>query len=70
MAPLYLLNPFAVYLTALRQILLPPPQFPDGRPPLPFDWAHFALALLLSALALLVGWSVFQRTKRQLAEWL
>jgi len=68
--PLYLLNPFAVYLTALRQILLPPPQFPDGRPPLPFDWAHFALALLLSALALLVGWSVFQRTKRQLAEWL
>ncbi len=66
----YMLNPFAVYLTALRQILLPPVQLPDGRPALPFDWLHFGIALAVSALTLLVGLVIFRRYQHQLAEWL
>jgi len=66
----YMLNPFAVYLTALRQILLPPVQLPDGRPALPFDWLHFGIALIVSVLILLVGWAIFRRYQHQLAEWL
>lgn len=66
----YMLNPFAVYLTALRQILLPPVQLPDGRPALPFDGLHFGIALALSALTLLLGWLIFRRYQNQLAEWL
>ncbi|MGQ9727170.1 MAG: ABC transporter permease [Candidatus Fervidibacter sp.] len=66
----YMLNPFAVYLTVIRQILLPPVQLPDGRPALPFDWLHFGVALLVSVLTLLVGLSVFRKYQHQLAEWL
>ncbi len=66
----YMLNPFAVYLTVLRQILLPPVQLPDGRPALPLDWPHFAIALAVSGCTLLLGWLVFRRYEHQLAEWL
>lgn len=66
----YMLNPFAVYLTALREILLPPVQLPDGRPPLPFDWGHFFGALVMSVAVLIFGWFIFQRYKGRLAEWL
>lgn len=68
--PVYLLNPFAVYLTALRQILLPPPQLPGGVTPMAFDWGHLVMALGLSLVTLAGGWWVFQRTKNRLAEWL
>jgi len=66
----YMLNPFAVYLTVLRQILLPPIQLPDGRPPLPLDWIHFGIALGFSTFALGLGWWVFRRYQHLLAEWL
>ncbi|MCS7223006.1 MAG: ABC transporter permease [Armatimonadetes bacterium] len=67
---LYMLNPFATYLTVLRQILLPPVQLPDGRPPLPLDLWQFVVALIQSLGLLVIGWLIFNRYKKRVAEWL
>lgn len=70
----YLLNPLAVYLTGLREILLPPPQLPadltKGNPILHLDWLQFVIALAMSGIVLTVGWAIFQRHRGRLAEWL
>lgn len=66
---IYLLNPVAVYIDAYRRLLMYPPPLPN-RQALPIDWMHIIMALMTSAIVLLLGLLIFRKHSDKLAEWL
>jgi len=73
---LYMLNPMAAFLTAYRQLLLPPVQIDKlrqwtGNPhliPRGMDWHYLGLAMLTSVVVFLFGCWVFNKMKWGVAE--
>ncbi|HEY3267230.1 MAG TPA: ABC transporter permease [Armatimonadota bacterium] len=63
---IYQLNPLAVWITAYRRILLPP--VPDVIGHAPLSLPTLAVAALLSVVAAVAGYAVFNRYKWEFAE--
>ncbi|MCS7253201.1 MAG: ABC transporter permease [Armatimonadota bacterium] len=66
---LYMLNPLAVYIDAYRRLLMYPPPLPE-KEPLPVDWVHIGIALVISAAVFLLGLIIFRKHSDKLPEWL
>jgi lipopolysaccharide transport system permease protein len=66
--PLYMLNPAATWLVGFQRTLLPPISPPKGVAPfaLPLDW--LGVACVTSALTLVAGFWIFERSKWMMME--
>ena len=66
--PIYMLNPASTWLVGFQRALLPPIVIAGGPPPVPMPLEWIGLAVLTSAITLIAGFWIFERSKWTMME--
>jgi lipopolysaccharide transport system permease protein len=70
--PFYMMNPIAALIVTYQRALIGPPQVVSANgqllPPVDIPYGYFALACLTSTMILIIGFSLFEKYKWEIAE--